>query len=71
VGFFKKAKKQKQTEGKLGEEEVAVISSAIASVLQSGTTAGAIKRMPPSPWKLMGIKDLMVHGKQGRGARGD
>jgi hypothetical protein len=55
----------------LGEEEVAVISSAIASVLQSGTTAGAIKRMPPSPWKLMGIKDLMVHGKQGRGARGD
>jgi hypothetical protein len=68
MGLFKRVKKTQQTEGELRDEELAVISSVVAGVLQSTpkTSEFIIKRIFNSPWKLMGIKDLMVYGKQRR-----
>jgi hypothetical protein len=75
VNLFKKTKTREQTQQDEGprEEELAVITSAVASFLQQKTTTtkGTIKRTPHSPWKLMGMKDQMVYGKQRRGVKSD
>lgn len=56
------------------EEDLAIISSAVAMVIQPKTkeiTVRAPQRTPYSHWKLMGIKDQMVYGKQRKGVRVD
>jgi hypothetical protein len=75
VSLFKKTKTREQTQQDEGlrEEELAVITSAVASFLQQkiSTTKYSTKRTPHSPWKLMGMKDQMVYGKQRRGVKSD
>lgn len=75
MSFFKKKKtrEQPQQDEGLREEELAVITSAVASLLQQkiSTTKYSTKRTPHSPWKLMGMKDQMVYGKQRRGVKSD